>query len=31
MQKVNEASDRLLKGNIKYRFSIDMKSFQTAA
>ncbi len=28
MQKVNEAYDRLLKGDVKYRFSIDMASLR---
>ena len=26
IQKINEAYDRLLKGDVKYRFVIDMKS-----
>jgi len=29
IQKVNEAYDRLLKSDVKYRFSIDMASFKT--
>ncbi len=28
MQKINEAYDRLLKGDVKYRFSIDMASLK---
>jgi alcohol dehydrogenase (NADP+) len=30
MQKVNEAYDRLLKQDVKYRFSIDMASLKNA-
>ncbi|HEY6289312.1 MAG TPA: NAD(P)-dependent alcohol dehydrogenase [Nitrospiraceae bacterium] len=30
MQKVNEAYDRLLKSDVKYRFSIDMASLKSA-
>ena len=29
IQKVNEAYDRLLKSDVKYRFSIDMESLRT--
>lgn len=29
IQKINEAYDRLLKGDVKYRFSIDMSSLKT--
>ncbi|MEZ0217615.1 MAG: NAD(P)-dependent alcohol dehydrogenase, partial [Rariglobus sp.] len=28
IQKINEAYDRLLKGDVKYRFSIDMSSLK---
>lgn len=28
IQKVNEAYDRLLKADVKYRFSIDMSSLK---
>jgi uncharacterized zinc-type alcohol dehydrogenase-like protein len=28
IQKVNEAYDRITRSDIKYRFSIDMKSLQ---
>lgn len=31
MQQVNEAYDRLLKGDVKYRFVIDMASLKSAA
>jgi alcohol dehydrogenase (NADP+) len=30
IQKVNEAYERLLKSNVKYRFSIDMKSLKSS-
>jgi len=30
IQKVNEAYERLLKSNVKYRFSIDMKSIKSS-
>lgn len=30
IQKVNEAYDRILKGDVKYRFSIDMASLKSA-
>ena len=30
IQKVNEAYDRLLKGDVKYRFSIDMSSIKSS-
>jgi uncharacterized zinc-type alcohol dehydrogenase-like protein len=30
IQKINEAYDRLLKQDVKYRFVIDMKSLQNA-
>jgi uncharacterized zinc-type alcohol dehydrogenase-like protein len=29
IQKVNEAYDRLMKSDVKYRFSIDMASLQS--
>ena len=29
MQKVNEAYERLLKGDVKYRFCIDMASLKS--
>jgi uncharacterized zinc-type alcohol dehydrogenase-like protein len=29
MQKVNEAYERLLKSDVKYRFSIDMASLKS--
>jgi alcohol dehydrogenase (NADP+) len=29
IQKVNEAYERLLKANVKYRFSIDMASLKS--
>jgi alcohol dehydrogenase (NADP+) len=29
MQKVNEAYERLLRSDVKYRFSIDMASFKS--
>jgi D-arabinose 1-dehydrogenase-like Zn-dependent alcohol dehydrogenase len=29
IQKVNEACERLLKSNVKYRFSIDMASLKS--
>jgi len=29
IQKVNEAYERLLKSNVKYRFSIDMASLRS--
>ena len=29
IQKVNEAYERLLKGDVKYRFSIDMASLKS--
>ena len=29
IQKINEAYDRLLKGDVKYRFVIDMASLQS--
>lgn len=29
MQKINEAYDRLLKSDVKYRFSIDMASLKS--
>ena len=29
IQKVNEAYDRLLKSDVKYRFSIDMASLKS--
>jgi alcohol dehydrogenase (NADP+) len=29
IQKINEAYDRLLKGDVKYRFSIDMASLKS--
>jgi uncharacterized zinc-type alcohol dehydrogenase-like protein len=29
IQKVNEAYDRLLKADVKYRFSIDMASLKS--
>jgi uncharacterized zinc-type alcohol dehydrogenase-like protein len=28
MQKINEAYDRMLKGNVKYRFVIDLASLK---
>ena len=31
IQKINEAYDRLLKGDVKYRFVIDMASLKQAA
>jgi uncharacterized zinc-type alcohol dehydrogenase-like protein len=30
IQKVNEAYERLLKANVKYRFSIDMASLKNS-
>jgi len=30
IQKVNEAYDRLLKADVKYRFTIDMASLKTS-
>jgi len=31
IQRINEAYDRLLKGDVKYRFSIDMSSLKKEA
>ncbi|MBX9838545.1 MAG: hypothetical protein K2X69_09565 [Silvanigrellaceae bacterium] len=28
MEKINEAYDRVVKGDVRYRFVIDMKSFK---
>ncbi len=30
MQKVNEAYERMLRSDVKYRFSIDMSSLKSA-